>query len=131
MMQQSAYPIVDNLLFSEIRPSTIHGDGLFATNSINANSILGILDGQLVPWDEQFSTAFEWNAISESQLLIRPLRSKYSYINHSRTPNLQREYHPLRVTALKDIKAGEELTLDYRKEPLPKTYQQGHGSGYL
>jgi hypothetical protein len=131
MMQASAYPIVDNLLFSEIRPSTIHGDGLFATNNIIANSILGVLDGQLVPWDEQFSTAFEWNAISESQLLIRPLRTKYSYINHSRSPNLQLEYHPLRVTALKGIKADEELTLDYRKEPLPKTYQQGHGSGYL
>lgn len=137
--------VIDNILWSEIAPSPIHGFGLFAEHSIPQGAILGFLDGQLMPWDDYdklvdarnlssvLREAFfmEWNALSEELLLVRPFRTKYSFINHSRNPNLQIEKLPLRVTALRDIAQGEELLLDYRCEPLRKEYLEGHGSTYL
>lgn len=73
----------------------------------------------------------EWNALNKHTLLVRPLRTKYSYINHSRTPNTEILYNPIRVVATKDINPQDELTLDYRKEALPKEYLDGHGKTYL
>jgi hypothetical protein len=139
--------IIDNICCSEIRPSSIHGLGLFATTSIPAGTILGVLDGQVMSWDdydrivdshaadvpEDARSYFfmEWNALSEDTLLVRPFRTKYSYINHSRTPNLRLARHPLRVVTLRDVNEGEELLLDYRDEPLRKEYLDGHGRSFL
>ncbi len=137
--------IIDNISHAEIRPSSIHGFGLFATEPISAGTILGVLDGQVIDWDEydlicsslslpkqvKQNIFMEWNALSESVLLVRPLRTKYSFINHSRTPNVHLEYHPLRVVVSRDLQEGEELLLDYRCEPLRAEYLDGHGKTYL
>ena len=125
--------VIDNIRKTEIAKSPIHGYGLFATEPIEAEEILGYLDGQKVPAKihRKYDLCYEWNALDDSMYLLRPYRTKYSYINHSRTPNLLLEYSPLRVVATKDIPPGEELTLDYRKEPLPQEYLQGHGRTYL
>lgn len=137
--------IIDNILYSRIAPSFIHGFGLFATKALYAGTILGTLDGQVMDWDEydQLREAInlpdevrknifmEWNALAEDTLLVRPLRTKYSFINHSRTPNLTLKRNPLRIIALRDIQEGEEFTLDYRDEPLRKEYLDGHGNTYL
>ena len=69
----------------------------------------------------------EWNAIEKDLLLVRPYRTKYSFINHNRTPNLIIKYNPLRIESFKNILKDEELTLDYRKEPLPDEYIQNKG----
>ncbi len=138
--------VVDNILFSDIKPSLIHGFGLFATEPIKKDSIVGILDGQIMPWKhyEHIENKIkndiglygnyifmEWNAIDEDTLLVRPFRTKYSYINHSYKPNLQIKYNPIRIVAIEEIKENDELTLDYSKEPLRKEYKEGHGSTYL
>lgn len=137
--------IIDNIPHTEIRPSAVHGFGLFATKPINAKTILGILDGQVMNWDEydrlsgllelpqqaKCNIFMEWNALSVDKLLVRPLRTKYSFINHSRMPNVQLEHFPLRIVATRNLDAGEELLLDYRLEPLREEYLNGHGKTYL
>lgn len=138
--------VVENIGFAHILPSPIHGFGLFATENILPGQILGTLDGQVIDWDKYDEIVkalksnvgnlnnfifMEWNALSTSTLLVRPFRTKYSYINHSYKPNLKIEYNPIRIVALKKIEKGEEYTLDYTKEPLREEYLNGHGKTYL
>lgn len=138
--------IIDNISFSEIRKSKIHGLGLFATTSIKKDTILGMLDGQVMDWDHYNKLAgkikedlakykdyifMEWNALDSKTLLVRPFRTKYSYINHSKKPNLEIKYNPMRVVAIKNIEETNEFTLDYTKEPLSQEYLDGHGKTYL
>lgn len=125
--------VIDNLKFTHIAKSQIHGNGLFASDNIVACTVLGELDGQIVPWELycKYAMAMEWNALAEETLLVRPYRTKYSFINHSRKPNLILANNPLRVVVLADVKSGEELTLDYRSEPLPPEYIKYKGVFYL
>lgn len=94
-----------------------------------------MLDGQIVSRDSYDDAAsgnhfhqfndylfMEWNALESNVLMVRPFRTKYSFINHSRSPNTILSRHPLAALALHNIHAGEELTLDYRKETLNKKY---------
>ncbi len=139
--------IVNNIIHGYIKKSTLDGFGLFATKDINKNEILCILDGQVILWStyeqikeaitknitEPYSKYFfmEWNAIDKKTLLVRALRTKYSYINHSRDPNTKIAYNPMRIIAIKKIVKDEEITLDYRKEPLNEEYIKAHGNTYL
>ncbi len=125
--------IIDNIRNTEIAPSNVHGHGLFCTKDIPPHTVLCELDGQVIPAavNAGDTLAYEWNALPHELLLVRPVRTKYSYINHSRVPNVEIQYTPIRVVSLRQIKQGEELFLDYRKEPLPKAYLSGHGADYL
>lgn len=132
-MESLPRDVVDNLKFSFIGKSTIHGYGLFASQDIEKGVALGILDGQIVPLilHKKYNLTLEWNAIDESTLLVRPYRTKYSYINHQRQPNLVLLHNPLRVATLRKISTGEEITLDYRLEPLSPEYIESAGKHYL
>ena len=134
--------IIDNMANTYVDESRVHGRGLFASREMPAGTVLGVLDGQVMDWeqyDRLRSTVtgcypalfFEWNCISPNTLLVRPFRTKYSFINHSREPNVALVRFPLRVVAIKDLAPGDELLLDYRTEPLPERYLEGHGSTYL
>ena len=138
--------IVDTISFSHIAESPVHGFGLFADTDINRNTSLGFLDGQIISWDQydhlsdffkektgKYQNYFfmEWNAIDTKTLLVRPFRTKYSYINHSTKPNLEIKHNPMRLEAIKDIKSGEEYFIDYNKEPLKEEYINGHGKTFL
>lgn len=138
--------IVDNVPCGEIRPSQVHGMGLFASRDIAIHEHLGTLDGRVISGEElaeiernlsnhathkRAVIVLEWNALPENRYLVRRKRTKYSYINHSRTPNVRLESFPPQIVALRDIPAGEELLLDYREEPLSEDYLRGHGSTYL
>lgn len=144
-MPQNPELVIDNITVGRIASSTVHGRGLFATEDIAEGQILGVLDGQVMDWDfydevikarnldQVLTEAFfmEWNALSPTTLLVRPFRTKYSFINHSREPNVMLVHYPLRVVAKQPITQGEEFLLDYREEPLRKEYLEGHGSTYL
>lgn len=136
--------VVDNISDTIIKESAVHGHGLWTEKQIAQGTTLGVLDGQVIPWalynhllagrtdDSLLETCFmEWNAISKDTLLVRGFRTKYSFINHSRQPNLILRENPLRVETLVDIPEGQELFLDYRKEDLSDEYLQGHGKTYL
>ncbi len=139
--------IIDNIAKGYIESSEIHGFGLFAKDYIAKGDILCILDGQIMSWSkyneiekksishikESFAEYIfmEWNALDEETLLVRPFRTKYSYINHSRKPNIVIKKFPLRIIALENIDKDVELTLDYRREPLNSEYIKNHGYSYL
>jgi len=73
---------------------------------IKKGTILGFLDGQVMPWaqyneimkntDLGYFNSYifmEWNALDKNTLLVRAFRTKYSYINHSRKPNVAIKYN--------------------------------------
>ncbi len=125
--------IIDNISNSKIQNSKIHGNGLFATCDMPSEVIIGILDGQQIPYSlyRKLNLSLEWNALENDILLVRPYRTKYSFINHSRKPNVRIDNAPLRVVTIKNIKKGQEIVIDYRKEPLPLEYIKNHGKTYL
>ena len=126
--------VLNNIPKTIISKSTIHGHGLFSTEGFAAGEQICLLDGQKIPWSIYSKTqgfSGEWNAIAGDVLVVRPFRTRYYYINHSREPNVQVIEAPLRILTLREIKHGEEILLDYRKEPLPEEYIKMHGSTYL
>ncbi len=118
-----------------LRASPIHGIGVFTTIPIAEGSDLFHLPGEVVRLPEGPLTAAnfegEWNAISGQALLLRRERTSYGFMNHSRDPNCVIAADARRVWARRDIAAGEELTLDYRAQPLPERYLELPGAAYL
>lgn len=121
--------------FPGTRPaaSTIHGQGLFSLHAMKPGQLLCRLDGQAVAL-EDFPEALhmlEWNAISRTLLLIRPLRTSFGFLNHARRPNLAIASNGYDVFVAAAVQPGEELTLDYLAQPLPPSYLEAPGSSYL
>ena len=85
-------PLPDNL---ELRPSEIHGYGVFALEDIPAGKMLGL------------------SHIQSPELIRTPLGG---YINHSMNPNCIRilEGNRWYLQSIQDIEEGEELTLMYK-----------------
>jgi hypothetical protein len=114
-----------------VQPSPIHGQGLFAETRVEPGTVLAKLDGQVVSPAEAPGVvlALEWNALSPERLLVRPIRTSYGFINHSRTPNLR--IHDLAVVATSTIAPDSELLLDYLEQPLPADFLAHPSSEYL
>jgi hypothetical protein len=64
----------------------------------------------------------EWNALSPTRLLVRPLRTSYGYINHSVDPNVLVGETGFSLRAKRAIATGEEFTMDYFAQPVPQAY---------
>ena len=81
-----------------IKKSNIEGIGLFATESIPANTSLGISHVHHIDYEDDY--------------IRTPLGG---FINHSNTPNcdIYNDIGDLYLKTIKDIKKGEELTLKY------------------
>lgn len=136
--------VIDNIPFTEISKSNIHSFGLFAKKDFKIGGIICILDGQTMDWDfydelckkinlkeYQNYIFMEWNALSQNTLLVRAFRTKYSYINHSKAPNVALKYNPLRIETIRNIKNNEEILIDYSKEPLKQSYLQDQEKQFL
>ena len=91
-IEVSYRPLPDNL---ELRPSEIHGYGVFALEDIPAGKMLGL------------------SHIQSPELIRTPLGG---YINHSMNPNCIRilEGNRWYLQSIQDIEEGEELTLMYK-----------------
>ena len=91
-IEVSYKPLPDNL---ELRPSEIHGYGVFALEDIPAGEMLGL------------------SHIQSPELIRTPLGG---YINHSMNPNCIRilEGNRWYLQSIQDIEEGEEITLMYK-----------------
>lgn len=136
--------IIDNIRNTYIDISSIHGFGLFAKKPIQAGAILCELDGQKMDWahyeklrktinlgEYQDYIFMEWNALDPKTLLVRAFRTKYSYINHSKSPNVEVKYDPTRIEVIKNIDEHEEIVIDYSKEPLNEEYKADKEKSFI
>lgn len=104
----------------EVRPSRIHGQGVFARHAIAPRTKLGELTGQIISVREarrrarnaEVVTIVEFEDDKALDVATDPL---LRYVNHSCGPNtfMRRINHRVEFYSLRRIKANEELTCDY------------------
>jgi len=94
-----------------VRPSRIHGSGLFAQAFIPAESYIGDYagppvteDGTYVLWVEEDDGS--WSGVDGRNVL--------RYLNHNSSPNA--ELDGIELYALYDIERGEEITIHYGED---------------
>jgi hypothetical protein len=103
--------------------SNIEGDGLFAADDIAAGTMVARLGGRLASTveltalidaaDADPDAAYvDSTTIDEDVHLVLPPDTLVHYVNHSCDPNLWHQ-GAYRFVARRDIRAGEELTVDY------------------
>tara|TARA_R110000824_G_scaffold296799_1_gene485059 strand:+ start:3814 stop:4182 length:369 start_codon:yes stop_codon:yes gene_type:complete len=94
-----------------IKESKINGLGVFATEDINNNNVLGVSHIQDLKAEDGY-----WRT---------PLGG---FINHSSNPNCKKSENKftknLYLTTIKNIKKGEELTIYYTLYPMIKSYSE-------
>ncbi len=101
----------------EIRNSKIHGRGMFAKKDISRNSVVFKWGGTFVSESELPKDKNKYIIIQVDDDLysiepkISPEDDTY-FINHSCNPNVWMS-NGITFVALRDIKKGEELTVDY------------------
>ena len=88
-----------------VRPSPIHGKGLFATREIRRGELIGRIKGKKTRRNGPYVL---W--ISEHQGI--EVEGVLKYINHAERPNAA-YYDDLTVVALRRIREGEEITHCY------------------
>jgi len=121
-----------------VQASPINGQGLFAAEPYRADEALLIIDGE--PIDETEALRREraeanwyiyWN--HGRDFIDTAQAATGRYLNHACMPNTvtaPRDEASLYLVALRDIAAGEELTLDY---DYPEIYEvcRSHNPGCL
>ena len=117
--------VIDNIKNTEIRQSKIHGKGLFATADISKNTLLCVLEGQIISvsdYNEILSSKIysdysfvEKYKIDDEYFGAMALRTKYSFINHSDVSNVYSvvKKKKLYVFAKEKILLGEEILDTY------------------
>lgn len=102
----------------ELRPSPIHGSGVFATAPIQQGETAFIWGGILAAWDDYMAgriSARSCTAVDEGLYLGKlPALGDMldDFANHSCDPNLWL-VDSVTLTARRDIARGEEVTFDY------------------
>lgn len=110
-------PLSKNDQRLEVRPSPIHGKGVFTNAKIQKDEVVMVWGGTLfTPEDIQAGKALEHSycAIEDGIILGHTPQHGYSvddYINHSCDPNVWMA-NEITLIARRDIDAAEELTAD-------------------
>lgn len=96
------------------KESSIHGHGMFSTKDIKKGKTVFIFKGKIINWlvrDQKSSlTGPNWVGIGKSKWIDPIILGER--INHSCNPNCGIK-GKIKVVALRDIKKGEEITIDY------------------
>lgn len=91
----------------EIKPSPIHGHGVFTAVPITASAYIGVIGGPLVSEETSHTIRID----DEEQIIIDPT-PPFRFINHADDPNCE-IIDGVWLQARRDIQAGEELTFHY------------------
>ena len=112
--------------FVYLGPSAIQGVGCFADRAIKKGETVRVWDGE----DSRWVTTQQAHASPQRHLFkrfgIRTTGGYYCpidflristgwYMNHDADPNLSSDDEDVTYFAVRDIPAGEELTMDYRR----------------
>ncbi len=112
------------LIEAEVRPSSIHGFGLFCIADIPKGTLVWafhpVFDfaiqeqdlASLPPAARAFLSKYAYRAVETNELMINLDHSRH--MNHSDTPNLFTDSDS-NYYAAEDLVAGTELTCDYRE----------------
>ena len=103
--------------------------GLFALRKFSLDDV--VVDYSDADWSrclfENIPTWYRnhdwWIGESEATCLLGALTSVFMRANHSRTPNTYWNTAQRKLTALRDIQPGEEITYDYRLELAPPHFK--------
>lgn len=95
----------------EVRPSPIHGQGVFATGLIRKGQRIGRYTGRRTTRDGKYvlwlaSKRGDWRGYLGS--------GRLRFLNHDPRPNA--EFRGLDLHALRSIRPGEEITFHYGDE---------------
>ena len=103
-----------------VKPSSIHGQGLFATAPLKAGTIIMVWGGTLYTRQDLIDIRagkrkvpeFSYSFIEEDLLLAAPPDGMDYYVNHSCDPSVWMADN-VTVVARRDIEVGDEITGDY------------------
>jgi SET domain-containing protein len=112
--------------FVYLGPSKVHGVGCFADIAIARNELVKIWDGEDSRWISEKRAHASPQATLIKRFGIRVRGGYWTpvdflristgwYMNHSEKPNLGSDDGDVTYYALRNIKPGEELTIDYRR----------------
>lgn len=97
-----------------VADSSLHGRGLFARCDIAAGTWIGHYDGPQTQDNGMHVLWVEAEAGSGEEWLGYDGDNELRFLNHAKQPN--GEMDGLDLYAGQDIKAGEEITIDYGEE---------------
>lgn len=108
-----------------VNVSSVHGKGLFAKTDIPLGALIMVIRGEVISGDECERREEETNNVyifwNGETYIDTADTDKIKYINHDCNPNCDvddRDEHTLSLLAARDIKSGEELTIDYNYEEI-------------
>jgi len=108
-----------------VKNSSIHGKGIFALTDIPEEELIMVIKGEVITGkecerreEEENNVYIFWNG----RYYIDTINTdKIKYINHNCDPNCyvdDRDKETLNLISLREIKKGEELTIDYGYEEI-------------
>jgi SET domain-containing protein len=100
--------VVSTKLLTVVAPSPIHGKGLFARSHIKRETYIGTYEG---PQAKKNGSHVLWVYDENDEIVGRRGLNKLRYLNHSDKPNA--EFDGFDLYALRNIRPGEEITIDY------------------
>ncbi len=95
----------------EVKPSTIHGQGVFAKRAFAADSFLGNYEGERTVVNGMYVL---WVEYDHGEVVGIDGTNELRYLNHARPANAIFRGHSL--FALVDIAEGVEITFDYGED---------------
>ena len=112
--------------FVIVKPSPIHGSGIFTNVDIAEGSEILLISGEVISEEECIRREEKGNVYifwNENNYIDTTNTEKIKFINHNCDFNcdvLDGEKNTLKLVAYKNISAGEELTIDYGYEEIYK-----------
>jgi hypothetical protein len=107
-------PTYDSNHLCFVADSTVHGSGLFARQDIPAETWIGHYDGPQTRENGLHVLWVEADEDAEEEWIGYNGNNELRFLNHAEKPN--GEMDGLDLYAIRDIYAGEEITINYGEE---------------